>query len=117
VYAGYEQANKYSIKNMEGQVVGYIAEEDGLGRSLLRNVLRTRRPFHATVMDALGNVVLKVGRGKEMSMGDCIYRYVSYISNIFFLLVELRSHEAGRHRNTDIYDYFVYEVHSTINKT
>lgn len=59
--AGFEQANRYSIKNMEGQVVGYIAEEDGLGRSIMRNVMRLRRPFHATIMDALGNVVLKVG--------------------------------------------------------
>lgn len=62
---GFEQANRYSIKNMEGQVVGYIAEEDGLGKSLIRNIMRLRRPFNATVMDALGNVVLKVGNGKQ----------------------------------------------------
>jgi len=64
VLIGYEQANKYEIKNQEGQIVGFIAEDDSsIGKSILRNLLRTRRAFNAVVFDASGeNVILKIQR-------------------------------------------------------
>mgnify|MGYP000896997483 CR=1 FL=1 len=80
---GFEQANRYSIKNMEGQVVGYIAEEDGLGKSLIRNIMRLRRPFNATVMDALGNVVLKVSMAFRACMPHmCCVGFGSFSSHV-----------------------------------
>ncbi|KAJ3394046.1 hypothetical protein HDU92_007269 [Lobulomyces angularis] len=63
VFLGYEQANMYSIKNSDGVDIGFIAEEDGkLSQSVVRQVMRTRRQFKATVLDANGNVVLKILR-------------------------------------------------------
>ena len=63
VFLGYEQANKYSIKDYQGLDVGYIAEQDNSIKStLLRQFLRTRRAFHASVLDRAGNVVLDIKR-------------------------------------------------------
>ncbi|KAI9137102.1 Scramblase-domain-containing protein [Paraphysoderma sedebokerense] len=59
---GFEQANKYAIKDPNGVDVGFIAEEDGLGKSLMRNFFHTHRRFNAMVMDTQGNVVLKIHR-------------------------------------------------------
>ncbi|CCF49146.1 hypothetical protein NDA11_005380 [Ustilago hordei] len=64
IFLGFEQANKYSIHAPDGQLVGYLAEEEqGLLRgSLKRQLLRTHRPFRATVMDASGKPVLMIRR-------------------------------------------------------
>eukprot|EP00158_Paraphelidium_tribonemae_P008641 Partr_v1_DN28637_c0_g1_i1_m50483 putative phospholipid scramblase len=77
VFLGFEQANRYAIypasnsalgspataSNDRPPPVGFIAEEDGgLGKSLMRQVLRTHRPFKATVMDADGRVLLQLER-------------------------------------------------------
>ncbi|EME31480.1 phospholipid scramblase-like protein [Galdieria sulphuraria] len=62
IFFGFEQANKYSLKTPDGQVAGYIAEEDGLGRSLLRNILRTHRSFKATILDPTGQPVMVIRR-------------------------------------------------------
>ncbi|KAJ1020320.1 hypothetical protein NDA18_005916 [Ustilago nuda] len=64
IFLGFEQANKYSIHAPDGQLVGYLAEEEqGLLRgSLKRQLLRTHRPFRATVMDASGQPVLMIRR-------------------------------------------------------
>jgi len=59
---GFEQANRYTIRSPGGQVAGYIAEEDSLGKSLVRNLLRTHRSFKATVLDPNGTPVLRVYR-------------------------------------------------------
>ena len=59
VLLGYEQANKYSIRDQDGQVVALLAEEHGgFGRTILRQVLRTRRGFTATVLSSDGSEVL-----------------------------------------------------------
>ena len=59
VLLGYEQANKYSIRDQDGQVVALLAEEHGgVGRTILRQVLRTRRGFTATVFTSDGSEIL-----------------------------------------------------------
>lgn len=62
VFFGFEQANKYSLKTPDGRIAGYIAEEDGLGKSLLRNILRTHRSFKATILDPTGQPVMVIRR-------------------------------------------------------
>mmetsp|Transcript_5004 Transcript_5004/g.15013 ORF Transcript_5004/g.15013 Transcript_5004/m.15013 type:complete len:459 (-) Transcript_5004:2603-3979(-) len=55
ILLGFEQANRYTIRSApRGDVVGYIAEEDSLGKSLTRNFLRTHRSFKATILDSAG---------------------------------------------------------------
>lgn len=63
VFLGYEQANKYTILDSANTVVGYIAEhESGIKSTILRQLLKTRRPFQADVMDRHGTVVLHLTR-------------------------------------------------------
>lgn len=63
VFLGFEQANKYAIMDTLGNHVGYIAEEEGFfGKVILRQMLRTHRPFKATILDRNGNIILKVQR-------------------------------------------------------
>jgi hypothetical protein len=46
VFLGFEQANRYVIMNVNGEHVGYLAEEDqGIMSTITRQVLRTHRPF------------------------------------------------------------------------
>lgn len=46
VFMGFEQANRYAIMTVQGEHVGYLAEEDqGMLGTLSRQVLRTHRPF------------------------------------------------------------------------
>lgn len=64
IFLGFEQANKYSIHAPSGELVGYLAEEEQglLGGALQRQVLRTHRPFRATIMDTSGRPVLMIRR-------------------------------------------------------
>lgn len=50
------------MKNPSGQDVGYLVEENTFASSLIRNILHSRRPFHASVLDLAGNEVLKIHR-------------------------------------------------------
>lgn len=60
---GFEQANRYTIRAAPGgEVVGYIAEEDSIGKSVARNVLRTHRSFKATILDKNGEAVFVIRR-------------------------------------------------------
>ena len=55
VIFGFEQANKYTVLNERGETVALLAEElGGLGRSIGRQLLRTRRPMTATVLSPDG---------------------------------------------------------------
>lgn len=57
VIFGFEQANKYTIYDQEGNVVALLAEELGsFGKEVGRQLLRTRRPFTATVFSPDGNI-------------------------------------------------------------
>ncbi|CAN8070461.1 unnamed protein product [Agarophyton chilense] len=63
IIIGFEQANKYTIRAAPGgQVVGYIAEEGSFGSAVTRNLLRTRRPFKATVFDKDRNIIFQIRR-------------------------------------------------------
>ena len=63
ILVGFEQANKYTVKDERGDVVAYIAEETpSIGNAIGRQLLSTRRNFVATVLDARGDVILRVRR-------------------------------------------------------
>eukprot|EP00181_Compsopogon_caeruleus_P003821 CAMPEP_0184690410 /NCGR_PEP_ID=MMETSP0312-20130426/31212_1 /TAXON_ID=31354 /ORGANISM="Compsopogon coeruleus, Strain SAG 36.94" /LENGTH=431 /DNA_ID=CAMNT_0027147901 /DNA_START=4150 /DNA_END=5445 /DNA_ORIENTATION=- len=60
---GFEQANRYTIRaTPDGRVVGYIAEEDSVAKSLTRNLFRTHRAFKATVLSPQGDPLFVVRR-------------------------------------------------------
>eukprot|EP00177_Eucheuma_denticulatum_P004439 GFKZ01008063.1.p1 GENE.GFKZ01008063.1~~GFKZ01008063.1.p1 ORF type:complete len:467 (+),score=60.27 GFKZ01008063.1:106-1506(+) len=63
ILIGFEQANKYTIRAAPGgNIVGYLAEEESIGRTVTRNILRTRRPFKATVFDTDRNIIFTIRR-------------------------------------------------------
>lgn len=63
VFLGYEQSNKYSIRDLFGTQIGFIAEhEGGLGTAIQRQLFRTHRQFTAYVLDQNGNLALKIYR-------------------------------------------------------
>lgn len=62
VFLGYEQANKYKIMDANGNNIGYIAEEEGLGKSISRQLLRTHRKMNATILNTEGDVLFKIVR-------------------------------------------------------
>jgi len=63
VLVGFEQANKYAIVDPSGAPIGFIAEEDTtMVKAMSRQVLRTHRPFKASVLDLEGNEILKIHR-------------------------------------------------------
>ncbi|EPQ30584.1 uncharacterized protein PFL1_02108 [Pseudozyma flocculosa PF-1] len=64
IFLGYEQANRYSIVSPTGEQVGFLTEEETgfLGGAMKRQLLRTHRPFRATVMNAEGRPVLMIKR-------------------------------------------------------
>eukprot|EP01112_Ceratiomyxa_fruticulosa_P010748 TRINITY_DN2859_c0_g1_i6.p1 TRINITY_DN2859_c0_g1~~TRINITY_DN2859_c0_g1_i6.p1 ORF type:complete len:465 (+),score=97.80 TRINITY_DN2859_c0_g1_i6:436-1830(+) len=63
ILVGFEQANQYTITNLEGNIVGYIAEDlGGVGKTIARNVLTTNRSFRATIFDHDGKIVYTVHR-------------------------------------------------------
>ncbi|KAG0221588.1 hypothetical protein BGX31_009717 [Mortierella sp. GBA43] len=63
VLVGFEQANRYAIVDPSGTPIGYIVEEDtNILKAVSRQMLRTHRPFKASVLDLEGNEVLKIHR-------------------------------------------------------
>ena len=73
VLLGYEQANKYSIRDRDGNVVGLLAEQDGFGRTIMRQLLRTRRGFTATVFNRDGSEILFKLRRPPYVISSTIY--------------------------------------------
>ncbi|KAJ3060398.1 hypothetical protein HK102_009502, partial [Quaeritorhiza haematococci] len=72
----YEQANKYAIKDVNGQDVGFIAEEEQtFSGAILRQLMRTRRAFKAVVLNRNGEVVLKIYRPVKWFLNSTIYVY------------------------------------------
>lgn len=64
VLLGFEQANRYSIYDEQGVLVAHLLEEEGgIGRAVGRQLLRTRRPFTATVLNAEGEDAWAGGGG------------------------------------------------------
>ncbi|WVQ79166.1 hypothetical protein IAT38_001262 [Cryptococcus sp. DSM 104549] len=63
VFLGYEQANRYAIHSQDGELVGFLAEEEqSMMSAITRQALRTHRPFRSTVMDRYGKPVLWIRR-------------------------------------------------------
>ncbi|TPX57378.1 hypothetical protein PhCBS80983_g03849 [Powellomyces hirtus] len=73
VFLGYEQGNKYSIKTGSGEDVGFIAEEvTSFAGTISRQLLRTRRPFKADILDKNGKVILKIDRPLKWFLNSSI---------------------------------------------
>ncbi|KAL7425159.1 hypothetical protein Q5752_000847 [Cryptotrichosporon argae] len=63
VFMGFEQANRYAIHTTDGQLVGFLAEEEqGFISTISRQALRTHRPFRSVVMDRTGKPILWIRR-------------------------------------------------------
>lgn len=60
--AGFEQANKYQLSGADGELVGYLVEEEVgmLGGAMKRQLLGTHRPLRALVLDKDGETILVV---------------------------------------------------------
>lgn len=75
---GFEQANRYVIMDPHGQTLGYIAEQDhGIGRSFIRQIVRTHRSFTTHIFDSHGNEVLRIHRpfawiSSRIRIYDCV---------------------------------------------
>lgn len=63
IFVGFEQCNKYTISNEEGEPLGFIAEEDrGFLGVVSRQAFATHRPFRAVILDASGSPILWLRR-------------------------------------------------------
>lgn len=62
VFLGYEQANRYKVMDPHGNLLAYILEEEGFGKSISRQFLRTHRKMNATVLSPEGDVMFKIVR-------------------------------------------------------
>jgi hypothetical protein len=72
-YIGFEQANKYAIKDANGVDVGFIAEEEqSFKGTILRQLMRTRRAFNAVILDPQGNTVMKITRPVKWLLNSTI---------------------------------------------
>ena len=61
VMMGFEQANKYTIMDPQGNHIGYMAERDlGMGNMMKRQFFSTHRSFTTHVFDRSGKEVLRV---------------------------------------------------------
>ena len=56
---GYEQANKYSIRNARDEQLGIMCEQgDFLKTIILRQMLRTRRPMNVDIVNNNGGILM-----------------------------------------------------------
>jgi uncharacterized protein YxjI len=63
VILGFEQANKYTIRDASGDVVAFLAEEtNSIASAVGRQLLRRRRPVTATVLSPGGDIIFRVRR-------------------------------------------------------
>jgi uncharacterized protein YxjI len=59
VIIGLEVANRYSILDQEGNLIAHLFEDDGsVGKAISRQLLRTRRPFTATILSPDGQAII-----------------------------------------------------------
>jgi uncharacterized protein YxjI len=74
VLLGFEQANRYTVYSGSGEVVAHLLEEEGsIGRAIGRQLLRTRRPFTATVLNPAGDQVIFRLRRPAYLISSTIY--------------------------------------------
>lgn len=63
VFLGFEQANRYSLMDTEGNVIGFLEEEDfGIGKAIMRQIYRLHRPFTVRLYNRHGQHVLTIRR-------------------------------------------------------
>ena len=63
VILGFEQANRYTVLDQNGQVVALLAEDlGGLGKAVGRQLLRTRRAFTANCLQPRWYVYITIHR-------------------------------------------------------
>ncbi len=63
VFLGFEQRNRYTLRDPNGNIVGYVEEEgEGLGKVIARQMLRTRRPLRASVLSPTGELLYTIYR-------------------------------------------------------
>ncbi|KAK9475227.1 Scramblase-domain-containing protein [Dipodascopsis tothii] len=63
VFLGFEQANRYTISDTSGNLLGYMEEEDyGFTKAIMRQIYRLHRPFSVRVSDVHGNHLLTIRR-------------------------------------------------------
>ena len=73
VIFGFEQANRYTVLDQDGNTVALMAEELGtLGTEVGRQFLRTRRPFKATVFGPDGQQVIFTVRRPFYFINRCV---------------------------------------------
>ncbi|RLV91691.1 Altered inheritance rate of mitochondria protein 25 [Spathaspora sp. JA1] len=63
LFIGFEQANKYSIMNTQGERIGHMEEKDvGILKIIGRQFFRLHRPFTIDVFDRYGRLALTIKR-------------------------------------------------------
>lgn len=64
IILGFESGNKYELLDKNGLKIGYMAEESpGIMGFLVRQILKSHRPFHIKIWDNAGKEVLRLKRG------------------------------------------------------
>ncbi|CDK27064.1 unnamed protein product [Kuraishia capsulata CBS 1993] len=63
LFLGFEQANRYTVSDPSGQVLGHLIERDfGIVKMMMRQVYRLHRPFTVELFDTQGNLLLTIKR-------------------------------------------------------
>jgi hypothetical protein len=63
VFLGFEQANRYTIMDSNGNHLGYMEEDDiNIGKAIMRQVYRLHRPFTVRVLNRHGEHILTIRR-------------------------------------------------------
>ncbi|PIA12516.1 Scramblase-domain-containing protein, partial [Coemansia reversa NRRL 1564] len=62
VFIGYEQANRYTLVDPNGNPTGFMVEERTLLSEIGRQIYRLHRPFKVLVLDLDGKVCLRIRR-------------------------------------------------------
>ncbi|KAK7207046.1 Scramblase-domain-containing protein [Myxozyma melibiosi] len=63
IFLGFEQANRYRLMDIHGNILGYIEEVDfSFAKAIMRQIYRLHRPFTVVVYDAEMNPVLTLQR-------------------------------------------------------
>lgn len=78
---GFEQANKYTVLDQDGNVVALLAEDmGGLGKEVGRQFLRTRRSFTATILSPDGDFPEQCKAATCLSQGE-IHKAFMHLSS------------------------------------
>ena len=62
VLVGFEQANKYTLRDASGDVLGFMTEQSDFTKTLMRNVTTNHRSFVAHIFDPEGDLLFRLRR-------------------------------------------------------